>query len=123
MNSTDLLRNLFIMALADGEISTEELSLLAEHRKFWGMDNALFEATLKEAEATRVQLQLPDDLGDRRQLLSNMAAIMAADGKFTDLEKHVFALAAVRLEIAAEELDEILDELSDDDDLLLEDTE
>ena len=52
-----------------------------------------------------------------------MAAVMAADGQFTNLEMNVFALAAVRLEITGEELDEILDELSHDDDLIIEDSE
>ena len=40
MNPIDLLRNLFIMAFADGEISSEELNLLAEHRDHWGMSKA-----------------------------------------------------------------------------------
>ena len=123
MNPTDLLRNLFIMAFADGEISPEELHLLAEHRDRWGMSKTQFEATLREAESPSARLQLPDDHDDRRQLLSDMAAVMAADGRFTNLEKNVFALAAVRLEITGEELDEILDELSHDDDLIIEDSE
>ncbi len=123
MNPTDLLRNLFIMAFADGEISPEELHLLAEHRDRWGMSKAQFEATLREAESPSARLQLPEDRDDRRQLLSDMAAVMAADGRFTNLEMNVFALAAVRLEIAGEELDEILDELSYDDDLIIEDSE
>ena len=123
MNPTDLLRNLFIMAFADGEISPEEMSLLAEHRDHWGMSKAQFEATLREAESPSAPLQLPEDRDDRRQLLSDMAAVMAADGRFTKLEMNVFALAAVRLEITGEELDEILDELSHDDDLIIEDSE
>ena len=123
MNPIDLLRNLFIMAFADGEISSEEMSLLAKHRDHWGMSKAQFEATLREAESPSARLQLPEDRDDRRQLLSDMAAVMAADGQFTNLEMNVFALAAVRLEIAGEELDEILDELSYDDDLIIEDSE
>ena len=47
-----------------------------------------------------------------------MASVMAADGRFTTLEKSVFALAAVKMNIDAEELEDILDLLSDDDELL-----
>ena len=64
MNPTDLLRNLFIMALADGEIASEELSLLAEHRDCWGMSKEQFEATLREAESPSAPLQLPE--GDKK---------------------------------------------------------
>ena len=86
MNTTDLLRNLFIMALADGEISPEELSLIAEHRHRWGMAKTTFDATLREAQAPQARLQLPDHPDDRNQLLCDMAA--------------------VRMEIDSEELDD-----------------
>ena len=43
MNPIDLLQNLFIMAFADGESSSEELNLLAEHRDHWGMSKAQFD--------------------------------------------------------------------------------
>jgi uncharacterized tellurite resistance protein B-like protein len=120
MDRTDLLRNLFIMALADGKISPEELNLIAEHRNQWGMSEAQFEATLCEAQSPQAQLHFPDDPDECSQLLADMAAVMAADGRFTTLEKSVFALAAVKMNIDAEELEDILDLLSDDDELLMD---
>jgi uncharacterized tellurite resistance protein B-like protein len=117
MNSDDLLRNLFIMALADGEISAEELSLLAERRDRWGLTKAHFEATLKEVEASSAPLQLPIEQDERRQLLSEMAALIAADGKFHDMEINMFALAAARLDVGEDELNEILQQLTNTDDV------
>ena len=59
MKPNDLLRNLFIMAFADGEISSEELSLLAERRRWWGISQLQFEATLQEAEALHNEQSKP----------------------------------------------------------------
>lgn len=122
MEHEDTLRNLMIMARADGAISSKELILLESRRREWSISREDFDRMLKETESPSASLQIPDTPTQRHDLLADMALMMAADGRFDELEMRLLAIAAVRLGIGEDQLNEILDELAEeDDDLILGD--
>jgi uncharacterized tellurite resistance protein B-like protein len=116
MESIDLLHNLMLMARADGEISKEELELLHVRRNEWNISLEEFERILEETESPSADLRIPESASQRYDMLADMALMMAADGKFSEFETQLLAIAAVRLELKPEVLDEVLSDFSDDDD-------
>ena len=46
-----------------------------------------------------------------RSMLSDLIRIMAADGKLSEVEKRLFALAAAKMGIERSELDDLIDKL------------
>ncbi len=122
MNYENMLQDLMIMARADGELDAKELQLLQRRRAEWEISEAKFDELLKATESPDAELKVPESPAHRYDLLADMALMMAADGRFDDLEMRMLAIAAVRFEISADQLDEILSDFSDDeDDLILGD--
>ena len=111
MERTDELRSMVLLALADGSFAPEERALLQERAKTWGISNEEYRAIVEQEESLDVQLTIPPTIDERRKLLADFAEVIAADGKFTTLEKNLFAVAAVRMEVGEDDLEAILAEL------------
>lgn len=111
MENLELLKNLMVMAAIDGKLADEEMELLLDRAKQWGIVEDDFKATLEYAGDPDAALTLPESKSQRLQLLSDLVRVMAADGELAELEKNLFALAAAHMDISDAELDRILDEL------------
>ena len=121
MQPIDTLRNLMLMASADGQVTSEELELLEARRVAWGISREQFQEALREADSVDARLILTADRHQRHDFLRDMIEVMAADGRLDQMEIQLFALVAARLDISQTELDELLAEFSDEDDLILGD--
>ncbi len=109
MDFLDKLKNLMIMALADGSLTQSELEFLSDRSVQWGLTEADFTAAVEYALSDRAELQIPPHKKDRVELLQDLLRTMAADGHLAETEKRVFAMAAAVMELPDGELDEIID--------------
>lgn len=121
MQPLDVLRNLMLMAAADGQITADELELLEARRVAWGISQDDFQEARRAAESVDGRLSVPEEPDRRYDFLQDMIAVMAADGHVDPLEMHLFALAAARLELSPDELEEILADFRAEDELILGD--
>ena len=110
MEKKQLLRNLFVMAVADGSIAESEMQLLADRCIQWGVSDDEFAEMISHATSGNAELQLPAGQDAREQLLRELVPMMAADGRLQEHEKHLFAAAAAIMEITPERLDQLIDQ-------------
>ena len=111
MDRLEKLKNLFVMAAADGNLSQEEVGFLADRSKRWGLTDDQFTAAIQYAMSPEATLSIPQDKRDRKDMLRDLVRIMAADGELADIEKQLFAIAAAEMDISDEELNELFDSL------------
>lgn len=112
MDPSELFRNLFVMAAADGKLTDDEVAFLSKRAEHWGISNYQFAEALKYAHDPKAHLTIPPDHEQRRAMLCELIRLMGTDGELADVEKELFAVAAAAMEIPTEELDQILDELT-----------
>ncbi|MEX0824650.1 MAG: TerB family tellurite resistance protein [Pirellulaceae bacterium] len=103
------MKNLIVMAVADGSFSEEEISFLSERCVEWGLGEDGFRDALVRALNDDAALQLPTEPAAQEALLSDLIRTMAADGKLHESEKRLFALAAVKMGIETDRLDALID--------------
>ncbi len=111
MQQLDHLKNLVIMAAADGSLSEQEIALLVDRCAELGLREEDLEAAIAFALSGEATLKLPVDREEQDRMLSDLIRMMAADGQLSEIEKRLFALAAARMGIAKAELDELIDRL------------
>ena len=111
MRHLDHLKNLVIMAAADGIFSEQEISLLIDRCTELGLQEEDLEKAIAYAFSEQAKLRFPIDRDEQDRMLSDLIRIMAADGKLTEIEKRLFALAAVKMGIQRAELDALIDQL------------
>lgn len=102
------LRNLVVMALADGSIGQREVDMVAERCVELGLGQAELESALSFGLGDDAALELPADAGEREELLGDLVRIMAADGHLDESEKRLFALAAARMNITGDRLHQLI---------------
>jgi uncharacterized tellurite resistance protein B-like protein len=102
-------RNLLAMAAVDDRMSEAEMRLLADRAIQWGITNEQFEDALQQVLAGKAELTIPASKSDRHALLKGLIRVMAADGKLTSAERKLFALAAVTMDVSAEEVNALID--------------
>lgn len=102
------LRNLVVMAIADGQIGQREVNLIADRCVELGLGQQDLEAALQAGLRDDAALELPADQDDRVECLQDLIRMMAADGKLDESEKRLFALAAARMQIGGDELNQII---------------
>jgi uncharacterized tellurite resistance protein B-like protein len=111
MTSNELFRNLMVMAAADGRMTEEEAGFLSQRAKRWGISEEQFADAMVFSVSKDAVVSIPETHGERRQLLMEMMRMMAADGELADIEKDLFAVAAGTMQVSAEEVDEIIDDV------------
>jgi uncharacterized tellurite resistance protein B-like protein len=102
------LRNLVVMALADGSIGQREVNLVADRCHELGLGVDELQSALNFGLGDDAALELPADDESRTELLSDLIRMMAADGYLDEAEKRLFALAAARMDIVGERLQAII---------------
>jgi uncharacterized tellurite resistance protein B-like protein len=111
MQHLDHLKNLVIMASADGSLSEGEIALLVDRCGEMGLDEADLGNAVAYALSDEASLKLPTEKEEQIAMLSDLVRIMAADGRLSEVEKRLFALAAAKMGIERGELDGMIDKL------------
>lgn len=111
MQHLDHLKNLVIMASADGALSEREIALLVDRCSEMGLHEADLGKAVAYALSDEASLKLPTEKSEQIAMLSDLVRIMAADGKLSEVEKRLFALAAAKMGIERSELDGLIDRL------------
>lgn len=112
MERIEQLRNLVVMAIADGSLGEDELALLAVRCAELGLDEEELKSALHFALGESAALALPTNPTDQEALLIDLLRMMAADGKLSETEKRLFALAAAKMNYGAERINELIDRLA-----------
>lgn len=111
MRHLDHLKNLVIMASADGALSEGEIALLVDRCAELGLEDADLGRAVQFALSEHASLKLPTERKEQLEMLSDLIRIMAADGKLNEVEKRLFALAAAKMHVERQELDDLIDKL------------
>ncbi|MEZ6133493.1 MAG: TerB family tellurite resistance protein [Pirellulaceae bacterium] len=111
MQHLDHLKNLVIMAAADGSLSEQEIALLVDRCSALGLEEEDLEKAIAFALGGEAKLKFPVDRNEQNQMLADLMRMMAADGKLTEVEKRLFALDAAKMGIEKVELEAIIDQL------------
>jgi uncharacterized tellurite resistance protein B-like protein len=99
------------MAAADGSMTEAEISLLTDRAKGWSIPEDEFAAAIRYAISDDARLVLPDTREERVSMLEDLLRMMAADAELAELEKELFATAAVKMGFSNDELKEIIDSM------------
>jgi len=111
MQHLDHLKNLVIMASADGALSESEISLLVDRCSEMGLHESDLGKAVAYALSDEAALKLPTEKQEQLAMMSDLIRIMAADGKLSEVEKRLFALAAAKMGLERDELDGLIDKL------------
>jgi uncharacterized tellurite resistance protein B-like protein len=111
MRHLDHLKNLVIMASADGSLTEREIALLVDRCGELGLDEADLGKAVEFALSDSASLKLPVDRKEQIEMLSDLMRVMAADGQLSEVEKRLFALAAAKMNVDRKELDHLIDDL------------
>jgi len=103
------LRNLVVMALADGSIGEREVAFVAERCHELGLGESELHHAIRFGLGDEAALELPSDSRERDELMVDLVKMMAADGVLDESEKRLFALAAAKMEMSSEHLNQLLD--------------
>ena len=104
------LRNLVVMALADGSLGEREVNLVADRCAELGLDEYDMRKAVEFGLGDDAALELPNDDEDREDLMRDLIRMMAADGHLDESEKRLFALAAAKMSISASHVERLIDE-------------
>jgi uncharacterized tellurite resistance protein B-like protein len=107
----DHLKNLVIMAAADGSLSEGEIAFLVDRCSDLGLDEEDLEKAIAFALSGHAKLKFPVDRAEQNRMLADLMRTMAADGELAEVEKRLFALAAAKMGIEKVELEALIDEL------------
>lgn len=112
MERFEQLRNLVVMAVADGSLGEHELSLMAQRCGELGLDEDELRAAIQFALSDNASLRLPTDEAEQEALMTDLIRMMAADGHLSESEKRLFALAAAKMNFSDEKVNQLIDRLS-----------
>jgi uncharacterized membrane protein YebE (DUF533 family) len=104
------LRNLVVMAFADGTLGEREVNLVADRCAELGLDEFDLRKAIEFGLGDNAALEIPTDPVERQSLLRDLIRMMAADGRLEEREKRLFALAAAKISITAAEVERLIDE-------------
>ncbi len=103
------LRNLVVMAFADGSLGEREVHLVADRCAELGLDEFDLQKAVEFGLGDDVSIEIPSDRDECESLLCDLIRMMAADGHLDESEKRLFALAAAKMSISASEVEALID--------------
>ena len=107
------LRNLVIMAFADGSLGEREVHLVADRCRELGLDEYDLQKAIEFGLGEAAVLTVPESSEERESLVRDLVRMMAADGHLDEGEKRLFALAAAKMSISASDVERLIDETLD----------
>ena len=111
MNRIDQLKNLVIMAAADGRLSQSEIALLIDRCAELGLSESDLESAIDYALSEKPSLKLPTTKEEKEDLLTDLLRVMAADGQLREVEKRLFAVAAAKMAVSQADIEALIDRL------------
>lgn len=111
MNRIDQLKNLVIMAAADGRLSQSEIALLIDRCAELGLSESDLESAIDYALSEKPSLKLPTTKEEKEDLLTDLLRVMAADGQLREVEKRLFAVAAAKMSVSQADIEALIDRL------------
>ncbi len=105
------LRNLVVMALADGSLGEREVNLVADRCEQLGLFEDDLQKAMEFGLSDDAALELPSEVTERESLMKDLIRMMAADGCLAESEKRLFALAAVRMGFTGTDLERMVGEV------------
>lgn len=111
MQHLDKLKNLVVMAIADGSLGEHELALLSDRCGQLGMTEDELREAVSYALSEDASIRLPKDPTEQDELLSDLLRMMAADGQLSEAEKRLFATAAALMGFGRDKIDQLIDRL------------
>lgn len=102
------LRNLVVMAFADGQLGQREVDLFAERCTELGLGEEDLSDAIAFGLSDQAALELPVDQDDCNETMRDLVRMMAADGIMEEGEKRLFALAAARMKMSVEQVDQLI---------------
>ena len=104
------LRNLVVMAFADGSLGEREVNLVADRCAELGLDEYDLQKAVEFGLGDEAALEIPSEPVDREALMRDMIRMMAADGRLEEGEKRLFALAAAKMSMSTADVERLIDE-------------
>jgi uncharacterized tellurite resistance protein B-like protein len=104
------LRNLLVMAFADGCLGEREVNLVADRCAELRLDSYDLQKAVEFGLGDDAALELPSDPDERKALMQDLIRMMAADGVLEESEKRLFALAAARMMMSPADVEKLIDE-------------
>lgn len=104
------LRNLIVMALADGSIGEREVNLIADRCEQLGLIEDDLQKAIEFGLDDDAAVEIPSEPDERESLMKDLILMMAADGYLAESEKRLFALAAVRMKLSTADVDRLISE-------------
>lgn len=104
------LRNLVVMAFADGSLGEREVNLVADRCAELGLDEYDLQKAVEYGLGDDAALEISATTVEREALLRDLIRMMAADGHLDETEKRLFALAAARMSLSAADVERLIDE-------------
>src|SRR6056297_2501511 len=104
------LRNLVVMAFADGQLGQREVHLVADRCLQLGLDEQDLEKAIQYGLGDDAAVELPGPIEEREALLRDLIRMMAADAHLDEGEKRLFALAAAKMSMSAGDVERLIDE-------------
>ena len=111
MDRYQLFQNLVFLAASDGKFTDEEIQALAVRAEAWNISNDDFDSIIIGLQSGDVEMHLPEEKEAREELLAEMVRIMAADGELAEIEKHLCATAAAKMDFTMQEFEQLLSSL------------
>jgi uncharacterized tellurite resistance protein B-like protein len=105
------LRNIVVMAFADGSLGEREVNLVADRCSELGLDDYDLRKAIEFGLGDDAAVELPSEPEERAELMRDLVRMMAADGRLDESEKRLFALAAAMMSMTAADVDEIIDSI------------
>lgn len=105
------LRNLMVMALADGSLGEREVQLVTDRCAEMGLGEHELRDAIRYALEESSSIQLPEDPCEAESLLGDLLKMMAADGVLEESEKRLFAICAAKLGFGSHEIDALVSRL------------
>jgi uncharacterized tellurite resistance protein B-like protein len=105
------LRNIVVMAFADGSLGEREVNLVADHCADLGLDHEDLRRAVEFGLDDGAAIEVPNDQTEREWLMKDLIRMMAADGRLDESEKRLFALVAVKMSMTAADIERLLDQV------------
>jgi uncharacterized tellurite resistance protein B-like protein len=112
MNRSQHLRNLLVMALADGSLGEREVNFVSDQCAALGLGESDLRDAVKFALDDNASISLPSDPTEQEALIRDLLRTMAADGMLAEKEKRLFAVVAAKLNFDIAKIDLLIDQMS-----------
>ena len=101
------LRNLVVMAFADGSLGEREVNLVADRCAELGLDEYDLQKAVEFGLGDDAAIEIPRRPDSCESLMRDLIRMMAADGHLEESEKRLFALAAAKMSMTAADVETI----------------